>query len=174
MPEKRSRKEWKCPRCLRFYNNGWQKHYHQQHCDPVVGFVAHDSTVSRMGQESQLTTLAETVHLGQENRGSVRVSDVDEDDLGSVADHALEDARKNVAEVEQPLHITQQCARNHAISPKDLEILLFYQCTSAGNGTSREQKQTILDYVKGFDTLRTNLLPARVLTCEKRFDKVMR
>jgi hypothetical protein len=174
MPQVRSRKEWKCPRCLRFYNNGSQKHYHQQHCDLVVGVVPHEATPSRMVQESHLTTLAETHELGQETRRSAGEHDVDENDLVSVAENDLEDASNNVAGVEQRLHITQECARNQVISPKDLEILLFFQCTSAGNGTSREQKQTILDYVKGFDTLRTNLLPTSVLTCEKRFNKVMR
>lgn len=66
----------------------------------------------------------------------------------------------------------QYNARHMVITKKDMEILQFLECNDQGVGTSREQKQGVLDYVKSFDTARTNLLPKRITTCYNRMDKV--
>ena len=68
---------------------------------------------------------------------------------------------------------TQEKARSCQIHPKDMEILHFLQCTDAGNGTSQAQKNTLLQYIKGFDTPRTRLLPSWIPTCYRRMEKVM-
>jgi hypothetical protein len=68
---------------------------------------------------------------------------------------------------------TQARVRSCQIHPKDMEILHFLQCTDAGNGTSQAQKNTLLQYIKGFDTPRTRLLPRWIPTCYRRMEKVM-
>jgi hypothetical protein len=53
-----------------------------------------------------------------------------------------------------------------------MEILLFLQCNDLGVGSSREQKQGVLDYVKSFDTARIKELPKTIPTCYRRINKV--
>jgi hypothetical protein len=164
----RRRKEWKCPHCLRLFNNGWQKHNHQRECESIM---ADEVTLVEAALNDNVEN---TSHFAHAPGASVEVNDDMEDEFANEEeDDAHANDSTNVAYGEQPLHLTQHTARNHVLSPKDQEILLFFQCTMASNGRSREQKQTVLDYIKGFDTMRTNLLPAKVLTCERRFEKVV-
>jgi hypothetical protein len=172
----RRRKEWKCPRCLRLFNNGWQKHNHQRECESIIAdeFTLVEEAVNDNLFAGGDMRPDERGHFAHATGASVGVNDDVEDEFANEEEHdAHANDLTNIAYREKQMHFTQHTARNHVLSPKDQEILLFFQCTMAGNGTSREQKQAVLDYIKGFDTMRTNLLPAKVLTCERRFEKVV-
>jgi hypothetical protein len=113
----------------------------------------------------------------------------DEDDIAFAnamagSDDVFFDVKKEVRAELPPLIVnegnggqmrqyTQARARSCQIHPKDMEILHFLQCTDAGNGTSQAQKNTLLQYIKGFDTPRTRLLPRWIPTCYRRMEKVM-
>jgi hypothetical protein len=179
-PEVKSRKEWTCPKCACVYDNGWQKLNHMKVCDVVIQEESStNDTTTHMEVRDQCANIR-AAHMYQNEtidqdaidfsnamldkeevlpHGEVRV------DQASLIQHELTDGG-------MPQY-TQKKARSLHINDKDLEILLFLQSADAGNGTSQAQKNTMLQYVKGFNTPRTRLLPRWIPTCYRRMDKVM-
>ncbi len=161
-------KEWTCHKCYGVFPNGWNRHHHVRQCMGVAGNVltellandvVADINEAEAAPESQFQTReVDTAPVfGQE-----------------VRDERIDDQFSD-AEVQMMRHYTytQTKAKSHIITPKDLEILMFLQATECGVGTSREQKATILHYIKGIHTPRTNLLPKQVATCFARVEKVL-
>ena len=186
--EAKQHKEWTCPHCARVYDNGWQRIRHTQRgCD--IALQQHD--VKEEGNNAEVTrTQTSLGALGGNTNGVVLYNrqPMDDDDIAFAnamtgsddvfvgegeARAELHPVIVNEVKGEQLQQYTQAKARSCHIVPKDMEILHFLQCTDAGNGTSQAQKNTLLQYIKGFDTPRTRLLPTWIPTCYRRMEKVM-
>ena len=188
--EAKQHKEWTCPHCARVYDNGWQRIRHTQRgCD--IALQQH--VVKEEGNNAEVTrTQTSLGALGGNTNGVPlynRHPQGDDDIAFANAMAGSDDVSFGLeeevrAEKLPPLIVTegnggqmqqytQARATSCQIHPKDMEILHFLQCTDAGNGTSQAQKNTLLQYIKGFDTPRTRLLPRWIPTCYRRMEKVM-
>lgn len=173
----KQRKEWTCPQCARVCDNGWQRLRHTQlGCEVEVG----PTLMTQEGSTDENADRGVPLHHGEPQ-------DPDDIDFANAMvdddyDLVVQDAEKVRADrvpiilkaqhVEDMPQYTQKRARSYEIIEKDMEILLFLQCTDAGNGASQAQKNAMLQYVKGFETPRTRLLPSWIPTCYRRMDKV--
>ncbi len=186
--EVKNRKAWTCPHCTRVCNNGWHRHRHtQRDCELERERNVVEEEASNAEEAHTETELGD---LGGNTNGVplyIR-QPLDHDDIAFA--NAMEGSddvfvlKEEVRAELPPLIVkeenggqmqqyTQTRARSCPINPKDMEILLFLQCTDAGNGASQAQKNAMLQYVKGFDTARTRLLPRWIPTCHRRMEKVM-
>ena len=189
MHEVKQRKAWTCPLCARVCDNGWHRHRHTQlgcdlaRLDDVV--KEEDSYAEDSRTQTNLGAMG-----GNANGVPLYNRQTNDEDYIAFAnamagsDDVFFDVKKDVRAELPPLIVnegnggqmqqyTQARARSCQIHPKDMEILHFLQCTDAGNGTSQAQKNTLLQYIKGFDTPRTRLLPRWIPTCYRRMEKVM-
>ncbi len=164
-------KQWTCAKCFGVYPNGWVKHHHVRQCLGNAGNVRTDMHEDGSSQvdnaahilEPEASNDTELEHEGGDTTTGLQQQEVLQGHFEN---------RSGEAEYEMMRHYTQAHAKSHIITPKDLEILLFLQATETGNGTSRQQNETMLDYVKRFHTARTILLPKQVKTCMRRVEKV--
>ena len=176
---------WTCPLCSGSFHNGWKRHRHGKSCNALL-------YNARFEQAEPLTEGSAT-EQGEEKAPREDMDCEDDVDFHSDATTDEEDgegspslrsggvganqqqALCNVVQLASANKCTpynQYNARHCNITPKDMEILLFLQCNDLGVGSSREQKQGVLDYVKSFETARTKQLPKTIPTCYNRMDKV--
>jgi hypothetical protein len=186
--EAKQHKEWTCPHCARVYDNGWQRIRHTQRgCDIAL----QQYVVKEEGNNAEVTRTQTSLGALGGNTNGVPLYNrqpMDDDDIAFANTMTgSDDVFLGQGEARAELHpvivnevkggqmqqYTQAKARSFQILPKDMEILHFLECTDAGNGTSQAQKNTLLQYIKGFDTPRTRLLPSWIPTCYRRMEKVM-
>ena len=184
----KNRKAWTCPHCSRVCNNGWHRHRHtQRDCDlgherndvKEEGKNAEDArTQTELGALGENTNCVPLYNRQPRDHADIGVANamVGSDDVCVLKEELRAELpplivkEQNGGEMQQ---YTQRRARLCPINHKDMEILLFLQSMDAGNGTSQAQKNTMLHYVKGFDTARTRLLPRWIPSCYRRMEKVM-
>ena len=176
---------WTCPLCGGKFQKGWKRHGHVKSCNAQL----HNALLE---QTDPLTEVSATAQ-GQE-KASREDMECEEDDFHSDATTDEEDGEASPRRRSSAVGANKQQAFRHVeeqfayedkgrpynqynarfskITPKDMEILLFLQCNDLGVGSSREQKQGVLDYVKSFDTARTRQLPKTIPTCYNRMKKV--
>jgi hypothetical protein len=175
-------KTWTCPKCFDVFENGWVKIRHMRACDNDGASEIHetfergDINLSHVMDGSFDNLLDDDMEVKVEVqefelRSEPFSMDETETDGGMAADRLLGPQKDTLGFSGSHL-IKQMKHKAGTITHKDLEILLFLQSTEDGNGTSQQQKQTILEYVRGFQTDRTNRLPKRVVTCFSRLHKV--
>jgi hypothetical protein len=186
--EVKHRKTWTCPHCARVFAHGWHR---QRHTQRGCEIACQEDVVKAEGNNHE--DIHTQIDLGalDGNTNGVPLYNRhprDEDDIAFANAMTGSDdvffAKEEVGAEQPPLIVnegnggqmlqyTQGKARYCQIHPQDMEILHFLQCTDAGNGTSQAQKNALLQYIKGFDTPRTRLLPRWIPTCYRRMEKVM-
>ena len=180
-------KLWKCSNCCCVFQNGWKRHMHGKICNATTNNTFNPEHDEHRETEPYVhshenNAVVEPKRSDAEGYGEKHNSLCNESHRDCLTQEEHSDAIDNVTYEEggplfeaalPELPYTQKQARDATIAPKDMEILLLLQCTDETVvGTSREQKQSVLDYVKSFDTQRTNLLPKSIKTCYDRMDKV--
>ena len=172
-------KVWSCPFCCCVFQNGWKRYGHGKTCYETANITHNEEHPETSASETMGPSAANTVDaISQRNAAEATVAEQDlfenltYTDEGAIFEETYPDSSSDKY-VGNAVPFNQHNARNMPIAPKDMEILLLLQCTDESVvGTSREQKQRCLDYVKSFDTHRTRLLPKSIKTCYGRMDKV--
>jgi len=175
---------WTCPLCSGKFHNGWKRHRHVKSCNAQLFNArleqAEPLTEGSATEQGQDMASREDMECEEDYFQSDATTD-EEDGEGSTSLRSggvganQQQAFCNVVQLASAYKSTpynQYNARHCNITPKDMEILLFLQCNDLGVGSSREQKQGVLDYVKSFASARTIQLPKTIPTCYKRMNKV--
>ena len=173
---------WTCPLCTGQFMKGWKRHMHVQRCnahlhnptlEQTESFAEATAPVHAKEHEKDQAPLEQTESLAEDTTTEHEKEHTEDDQRPlQQTESSAEETATELADMDDRTPCNQYNARHMVITKKDMEILQFLECNDQGVGTSREQKQGVLDYVKSFDTARTNLLPKRITTCYNRMDKV--
>ena len=170
---------WTCPLCSGKFHNGWKRHRHVKTCNARLYNSLFEQAEpwtkgSATGQEDETAPRDDMKREDNEGHSHATTDEIDGQEFTSLVANQQKALcnREQLAYEDKGTPYNQYNARHRNITPKDMEILLFLQCNDLGVGSSREHKQGVLDYVKTFDTARTQLLPKTIPTCYNRMDKV--
>ena len=170
---------WTCPLCSGKFHNGWKRHRHVKTCNARIYNSLFEQAEpwtkgSATGQEDETAPRDDMKREDNEGHSHATTDEIDGQEFTSLVANQQKALcnREQLAYEDKGTPYNQYNARHSKITPKDMEILLFLQCNDLGVGSSREQKQGVLDYVKSFDTARTRQLPKTIPTCYNRMDKV--